>query len=149
MTRRSNGIDLLVTGSADPVENRLLDAVLDQMPVGVIVAEAPTGNVIRANRYAQTLLGSAIGGSADDLAPFELIDEHGRTLEPVDRPLARAVHEGLETCNERIELCRSDGTRLTVAASAAPIRDDDGEIVAAGRPLRGHLLAGCPRARGP
>ena len=101
------------------------------MPVGVIVAEAPTGHVIRANRYAQTLLGSAIGGSADDLAPFELIDEHGRTLEPVDRPLARAVHEGLETCNERIELCRSDGTRLTVAASAAPIRDDDGEIVAA------------------
>jgi PAS domain S-box-containing protein len=131
LTRRSNGTDLLVTGSADAVENRLLDAVLDQMPVGVVVAEAPTGHLIRANRYAQELLGGAIGRSVDERAPFELIDEHGRTLEPVERPLARAVHDGLETHNERIELRRADGIRLTVAASAAPIRGDDGEIVAA------------------
>lgn len=46
--QHSHGIDLLETGSAEAVEMRLLDAVLDQMPVGVVIAEAPGGRVIHA-----------------------------------------------------------------------------------------------------
>ncbi len=129
--QRSDGTDLLVSIPADAVEDGLLDAVLDQMPVGVVVAEAPSGRVIRANRYAHELLGDGVGDSVPTVAPIGLFDEQGRSLAPGERPLARAVHDGFETRNERIELRRGDGSRTTVAASAAPIRDEDGEIVAA------------------
>jgi two-component system, cell cycle sensor histidine kinase and response regulator CckA len=87
-------------------ERARLATVLDNIPVGVVLAEAPSGRVTFRNRAA-----------------LQLKDEsHSSSL-------ARAIRG--ETVNgEEIEVVRKDGTRVILSVNAAPIRDPAGDIVA-------------------
>lgn len=87
----------------------LLDAVIRQMPEGVIVAEAPSGRVLAANESVLRILG-------DD---YELGSEW-----PVQRVLAGEVIDRQDI------IVRGDTTSI-IRCSAAPIRNETGEIIAA------------------
>jgi PAS domain S-box-containing protein len=110
-----------------------LEAVLEQAPVGVILAEAPSGRLILRNAQVERIWGMPFepSGSLDQSTVYPgFHPEEGRLLRPDEWPLARAL-EGETVEAVEIGFVRSDGRPGTMIAWAAPIRDRDGAITAA------------------
>jgi PAS domain S-box-containing protein len=111
-------------------ERALLETVLAEMPAGVVVAEAPSGRVVRGNEQIAQLLGRPLAHAASLVAYEQWTGYHpnGRRYEPEEWPLVRAMTSG-ELVSERLEIERADGRRIPVDVTAAPIRDAAGRIV--------------------
>jgi GAF domain-containing protein len=96
-------------------ERERLSALVRQLPLGVLIAEAPTGRQVLANARAETILGRA------------------RSTE-VDAPHMASVRQALEgasVSDAELVLRRADGSLGVVSISAEPVRDAEGRIVAA------------------
>lgn len=110
-----------------------LQAVLDQLPLGVLVAEAD-GEISSASVESRRML-----GDATDLAPAvapepgRYTGHHGdgRALALADWPLARSLRRGEVVSDEEIVIRRPDGTEAVMLARSTPIRGDDGDVTAA------------------
>jgi PAS domain S-box-containing protein len=114
-------------------ERARLATVLDNMPVGVVLAEAPSGRIIFRNRTVAQLSG-AEDSPVDDIAAYTRLTglrSDGRPYGPHEWPLARAISQGETIPSEEIEVIRTDGSRVFFSVNAAPIRDGSGNIVAA------------------
>jgi len=113
-------------------ERGRLAAVLDQMPSGVIIAEAPSGRLLSANPQVERIWGRPFFAAAavDEYRAYPGLHPDGRPLQPEEWPLARAITAGETVTGEEIEILRGDGSRATLSLNAAPIRDRDGTIVA-------------------
>ncbi len=109
----------------------LLDAVLEQMPVGVAIAEASSGRIVRANRQVAAMWRHEPAPGTSQYEAYRAFHADGRPFERWDWPLARALSTGARIENEEIPFVRRDGSRGTMLAGAAPVRDRDGRIVAA------------------
>jgi PAS domain S-box-containing protein len=113
-------------------ERARLEALLQQAPEGLMIAEAPSGRIVLANDRLEEivrmprsdLLHGIAGGEA-----YRGFDEDGVELTPADWPLARAVR-GETVPYQEIELVRADGSRTWVAKRAGPVRGRDGTVVA-------------------
>ncbi|WP_135468079.1 PAS domain S-box protein [Crenalkalicoccus roseus] len=106
-----------------------LQAVLDHVPVGVVLAEAPSGRIILANRRAARMLGvpeMAAAGVAD-YARYQAFDGEGRLVPAEARPLARAL-AGESPASAELRMRRPGGDSVWIRAQAAAIRDDEGRI---------------------
>src|SRR6266540_1088040 len=77
----------VVTGELE--NGRLLDKVLEQLPAAVVIAEAPSGRVLLANRQVSEILGfpwtpaSEIGAYSDEVVAWHA---DGRRVEPDEYP---------------------------------------------------------------
>ncbi len=117
-------------------QNQLLATVLDQMPGGVIIAEAPSGTLIMANERSRELTafnfpqGYSVEGYTS-VQGFEGYAADGRKLETEDWPLMRALKTGAVIHGEEIDLHFVTGSQRAIRANAAPIRTPEGEIRAA------------------
>jgi diguanylate cyclase len=102
--------------------------ILDQMPSGVMLAEAPSGKLGYQNRAADLLLGRGSGGidSYRDYAGYQFSDLDGRTIAPEELPLARALLRRQAVGTEELVYTRRDGSRAHYAVTTAPIVDADG-----------------------
>ncbi len=113
-------------------ERARLEAVLRQMPSGVVIAEAPSGRVVLSNEQAQRIRGRPLpprlgDWERDDYGAFF---PDGSPYEPEDLPLARTVRTGEEVKDEEMVLARGDGEeRAAVLVNSSPVRDQDGRIV--------------------
>lgn len=114
------------------LERRLLAAVLAQMPLGVMIAEPPSGRVVLHNEQLERLVGTPVQptGSALATAGGTALRPDGRPYEEQDFPLLRALR-GESVDAEEIDYTRGDGSRIILRASAVPVRGEDGEIIAA------------------
>ena len=114
-------------------ERTRLEAVLQSIPLGVIIAEAPSGRLVVGNRSVEEIVGAPMWASQDVEAYREWRGYHGdgRPYESQEYPLARAVRVGETVRNEELELERADGNRVSISASAAPIRDAAGTVTGA------------------
>lgn len=114
-------------------ERALLRAVVAQMPSGLIVAEAPSGRVVRVNAHAERILRAPLPPAAGvaDYGSVRGYRADGSRVEPEEWPLYRSVRHGEIVSGEQIGLELGDGTRGVVEASSAPVRDASGRIVAA------------------
>jgi PAS domain S-box-containing protein len=114
-------------------EHALLTEVLRQMPAGVIIAEAPSGRLLRGNNQIEAIFRPPFRPSSavEQYHEWEGFHLDGRPVAPEDWPLARALRTGQVVANEEFEYLRGDGTRCYIEVSAAPIRDHDGNIVLA------------------
>jgi PAS domain S-box-containing protein len=108
-----------------------LESLLQQLPDGLMIAEAPTGIITMANDRLEDILGIArselhhiAGGEA-----YRGFDLTGHELSPAEWPLARAVR-GETVGYTELEIERRDGTRIWVSKRAGPILDRDGNVVA-------------------
>ncbi len=113
-------------------ERRLLNAVLDALPVGVVIA-APTGKIMRRNRANNELWGNPPESqSIEEYGNWiGYWPETGRRLEAREWAMARALQKGENVPGELIEIERFDGKgRRLMINTAAPVRDDAGKIVA-------------------
>jgi PAS domain S-box-containing protein len=113
-------------------ERARLATVLEQLPVGVLLAEAPTGRLMLSNRHMERLLGTVFAPD-DDLRAYGTYEGYhldGRPYLPEEWPLARSMVKGEVVEGEEMDLQREDGTGASVLASSAPIRGGEGTILA-------------------
>ncbi|MFL5425685.1 MAG: GAF domain-containing protein, partial [Myxococcales bacterium] len=113
------------------IEPPPLRAILDQMPVGVMIAQAPTGKVTYANRQAAAIFGGPVTPTetTDQLErTFEAWHPDGSRLHASEFPLARGL-AGETVQGQEVHFRKPDGTLGVVRASASPIRDAAGNIV--------------------
>lgn len=113
-------------------QRSLMEAVIQQMPAGLIVAEAPSGRVVLGNRQLERILRRPVGAGGEFADQHDHAGFHsdGRPYETDEWPLARAIRSGEVVEAEAIEYRLADGTWATIETSAAPVRDLSGGIVA-------------------
>jgi NO-binding membrane sensor protein with MHYT domain/nitrogen-specific signal transduction histidine kinase len=107
-----------------------LRAILDQMPVGVIVADAVSGEVVLSNPEAKRILGHLPSAPnwrayADG---FDALHSDGRPLAANEHPLVRAVLHGERVDRKPLLYRGSDNSAVHLEVSAAPVRDGDGRV---------------------
>jgi PAS domain S-box-containing protein len=95
------------------LERSLLNAVLEQMPAGVIIAEAESGKPIMGNKKAETMW-----------------TEGFREDQVEEWPLTSSIRHGEVVLEKEITFRRKDGTRPIMSANSAPIYDDRNRIIA-------------------
>ena len=113
----------------------LLRAAIDQTPAGILVADAPDVSIRIANPAALGIRGDSdvpLTHIPVELHPmnWQVYKTDGRPFEGEDLPLSRAVLEGATSRNVEAIIRREDGEERWVSANAAPVRDQNGEIVA-------------------
>jgi PAS domain S-box-containing protein len=109
-----------------------LEAVLRQMPSGVVLAEAPSGRMILSNDQFQAIWRRPPPAAGEISQYHEYPARHpdGRPYRTEEWPLVRSL-TGETVRGEEIEIVRGDGSRGVIIVSSAPIKADDGQILAA------------------
>jgi PAS domain S-box-containing protein len=131
--QQRQSVEVARASAAEQAYRQLLEAVVDEMPVGVIVAEPVSGRPIIVNGEIGRIIGHDVDEPAAVVATIVANGSHpdGRPYRPDDWPLQRSIAAGETVRDEEIDLARGDGTRGTISVSAMPIRREDGEVVAA------------------
>lgn len=113
-------------------ERRSLETVLQQMPVGVAIAEAPSGKLRCHNQEAVRILRHPMlpSDSVKDYVQYGAFHCDGRPYKPQEYPLARSTISGEVVKAEDMSYRRGDGTQTFLCVNSAPITDN-GRIVAA------------------
>jgi signal transduction histidine kinase len=112
---------LALRTSADQAQRRL-EAVIDELPVAIVVMDTKPGSVALQNARMRELTGS------EPLVPRHL---DGSPYELGTDPLGRAIREGRIVRGEELRLDRGDQPLASVIADAAPVRDHDGRVLGA------------------
>ena len=114
-------------------ERTLAHAVQQQMPVGVIVAEAPSGRLVSVNAQMTAIFRTSFKPAADLMGYHELIGFHadGTQYTPLEWPLARTIITRERVGGEEIRILRGDGSDGFVRMSSSPVIEESGNIVAA------------------
>lgn len=111
-----------------------LEAVVQHMPIAVTLLEASTGRVLlRNDSVAQRIWRREAMES-----PSQNVEEYGRyqgftsdgtPIGPTDWPAARAA-KGETILGEELRILRGDNTIGDILASASPIHNHDGDVIA-------------------
>ena len=109
------------------VSERRHRAVLDALPLGVLVAD-PTGAFVEVNGRVAEIWGGAPGAAGiPDYAQYRAWwPDTGRPVAPEEWALARALLHGERCMGERMDIERFDGGRAVILSHAAPIHDVGG-----------------------
>ena len=107
-----------------------LRAILGTVPVGVVIAEAPSGRIVERQQAGRAHLRPprpAFGGRGGHRA---WLSHHpdGRQVAPEEYPLSRVVRDGEERAELEVLYQRGDESEAWVRLIAAPIRDEEGRI---------------------
>ena len=114
-------------------ERRQLLTVLEQSPVAIVLADAPSGRVTFVNERVRRIFGPA--APAHPLDPdgggWRALHPDGRPIAPKEWPLTRALRQGEVVANETVLIEDATGRRSEMVANAAPVRDAQGDVIAA------------------
>jgi signal transduction histidine kinase len=119
--------------TADEHARATLEAVLDAMPSGVLIAEAPSGRLLYANRQAEEIFRTT-PKELHDPATYRLHPAwrlSGAPLEPEELPLVRALTHGEVSTGVELAFDSAAGTRVYFRINAAPVRSPRGDVIAA------------------
>lgn len=109
---------------------RKLSALLESLPVGVLVADVE-GRICQSTETAQRILKADLmdGDSYGELVGWW--DCAGQMIKDQHGPLARALRAGETTHSEPLAIRCLDGTAKTILASVSPLRGLDGRTIGA------------------
>ncbi len=108
---------------------RKLSAVLETLPVGVLIADAE-GRVCQVNHEVSRIWGFEDRPSKDAYGEFlGWWDNDGQLIKAADGPMARALRTGESSRNELTRIRSLDGATKTILNSASPLRNLDGDVV--------------------
>ena len=108
-----------------------LETVLRVLPVGVVIAEAPSGRLVLANSEAERIWGRiAYAETVGGYRAYEGNWVDGRPVSAEEWPMTRAIVHGEATPAQEIHIVAGGGVRRIVEHQAAPIRDGEGRVVA-------------------
>lgn len=113
-----------------------IQGALDYNPACIIIAKAPSGEIIYINEAVRKFRGctdaSLTGLELEQyMDAWKEFDASGRQLTGAEMPLGVAITEGRVVENQEVIVELDDGTRKWALASAAPIFDDHDQMIAA------------------
>lgn len=113
-------------------ERSFFQAVLQQMPAGVIIAVAPEGRLIMGNHQVEKILGRPFVAcqNFEEYTSLQGFHPDNRPYTSAEWPMTRSIKYGESVVGEVIKFRRKDGTWCQVTCNSAPVRDDDGIIIA-------------------
>ncbi|HEX8849080.1 MAG TPA: PAS domain S-box protein [Gemmatimonadaceae bacterium] len=114
-------------------ERALLREVVQQLPVGVVIAELPSERLVLGNAELERLWRQPfrdLEGPAS-YSYWPAFHPDGRPYDASDRPLARTILTGRPVIGEEMRIRRADGTPGRVRVNSALVRDAAGEPMAA------------------
>ena len=125
-----SGVAEAKAGAALRLSEARLKAVFDTVPVGILLAEAPSGRIIAGNAQVERIFGHPVLPTPDIETYGRWISHHpdGRQGEAAEYPLARVIRGEAEHAELEVLHQRGDGRRAWVRLIAAPIRDDAGQV---------------------
>ncbi len=138
VSRRETKLQDDATRQVD-AERQRLQAVIDNLPVGVRLVRTPDSHVILQNDLAEELFPAEIWNGMtrpERIEFFKMSKPDGTLLSPSEAPIARAIAAGttVHDIEFSIDTTKSasvaTGGRRHLLASASPIRDDQGNITA-------------------
>lgn len=111
-------------------DERRLQTILDTVPVGVVVADAPLGRVTMANRMVETILRRRPdpGADARQWDQNELYRLSGEAYPAGESPLARTLSGGDVLMGEEVMVRLPSGREICVLMHTAPLRDGEGRV---------------------
>lgn len=112
-------------------ERSLLRAIISQMPGSTIIAAPPDGRILY--EHDNIINASVLPGSVPAdvrTSPYEVLTAGGEPSPPDDWVLTRALKYG-ESTQDRLIRLRAHGKDYFISAHGQPVRDEEGEIVAA------------------
>lgn len=112
---------------------RLLSAMLETVPVGVAVAEAPSGRIIMGNHTLEELVGHPVihSENVDDYGSWVAFHENGNRVKSHEYPLSRVIREGVRRAELDVHYQCGDGDLRWRRIIACPVFDDNGDMLAA------------------
>ena len=108
------------------------EAMVENIPAGILLAEAPSGRITYGNPQVEAILRHPVTETPRVAGDERFVGYHadGRRLETHEWPLVRAL-SGERVRAEDILYQRGDGTKAWLRSSATPIRDRSGRITSA------------------
>jgi PAS domain S-box-containing protein len=104
-------------------ERAMLRAVIDRMPAGVIVVEAPSGKPVLGNEQVNRILRHPYVAADEAQKRLGEMGLHpdGRPYGSEEWPLSRSTATGEQITDEEIAFVRADGSTVYTAVSSAPV----------------------------
>jgi PAS domain S-box-containing protein len=132
LERRRNEIEQGDLFDQLEAERSTLETVLQHIPAGVVIAEAPSGRLILGNEQVAKIWGHPyipVEG-IEEYQAYQGLHPDDSPYQPQEWPMARAITRGEVVIGEEIAIVRGDGSRGTLLLGAAPIRDKSSHIIA-------------------
>lgn len=113
-------------------DRRLLRAVLDSLPVGVMIADATSHRITHLNRMGRTLVGRPLEGMllAEAAQALDLRRPDGTRFPLAELPLTQALEGGETVTGVELSVEHPNGTTMSLLLNAAAVMAGDGSTVA-------------------
>ncbi len=114
-------------------ERNRLTQILQQMPVGVMVAAVEEGSITFQNEAVHRLLRhpTLVASNLEEYDQYQGFHLDGQPYETAEYPLVRALIQQEVVKAEEMQYIRGDSTKTLLSVSAAPIYDQSGTLIAA------------------
>lgn len=114
-------------------QNRIMNTLLDNLPVGVSMIEAPSGNAIFANKLTRQLTGQDLAPDASKGSLSEAFSVYKLgTNEPYpdsEMPIIRGL-SGIDSHVDDMVVVQPDGKRVLLEVFGTPVRDSNDQVIA-------------------
>ena len=112
---------------------RMLETMLETVPVGVVIAEAPSGRIVMGNARVEELVRHPVLHSDDTQSYGEWVAYHadGRRVDTADYPLAKIIENNLDHAQLDVHYQCGDGVRRWLRIIGRPVRDDNDHMIGA------------------
>lgn len=108
-----------------------LRTILETVPVGIVMAELPSGRIVEGNAQVEKMLRHPVlpAGDVDSHDEWVSFDANGHRVAGDDYPLARIALDGEEAPEIEVHYQRGDGSRAWTRIMGRPVRDEQGQLV--------------------
>jgi PAS domain S-box-containing protein len=114
------------------MKQNFLEAVLRQMPAGVVIAEAPSGKLVLGNDQMETIFGLGVGTAVNIFdSQYKFFRRDGSPYLPEEWPLLRSLTAGESVRDAEMVFSPHPDIKKTILVNSAPIWNREGVIVAA------------------
>ncbi len=110
-----------------------LKSIMETVPVGILLAEAPSGRILMGNRRLAEILGhtTLYASSSNAYSEFVAYHDDGRPVEAQEYPLAQICGGQCKRAAIEVLYQRPDGERRWIAIAGEAIEDEQGGTVGA------------------
>jgi len=126
-----SGVTVLFADVSEQTEERgYFRRLLETTPLGIAILE-PSGEIVRANRRAEELLGlsrSEIEGRTYDQPEWDIWDQHGEPIPVEGHPVTTVLETGEEIRGFTHGITLPDGSERWLSSNVAPVTDGAGTI---------------------
>ncbi|MCJ2086256.1 PAS domain S-box protein [Methylobacterium sp. E-005] len=107
--------------------------MMESVPIGIMLAEAPSGRILMGNRRLADILGhdTLYATSSNAYGDFVAYHADGRRVDANEYPLAQISNGECDRSTIEVEYQCPDGERRWIAIAGEAIRDDQGVLVGA------------------